>query len=221
MDARAEELIVGRLAAAFPDDAVLAEERGASAGRSGRRWIIDPLDGTTNYAHGLPTFAVSIGLEVDRHVELGVVFDPNLDELFVAERGRGATVNDRPWPSPPPRRSTRACWRPGFRTTSVRRGTTTSRSTRRSASLRAVRRMGSAVLYLAWLATGRLDGYWGCGSAPGTSPPAVFRRGGRRPHHQPERRRLDLDAPALVASNGRVHGAIVDVLRSIRDGGAT
>src|SRR5438067_508045 len=61
MDARAEELVVGRLLAAFPDDAILAEERGAQAGRSGRRWIIDPLDGTTNYAHGVPGFAVSIG----------------------------------------------------------------------------------------------------------------------------------------------------------------
>jgi 3'-phosphoadenosine 5'-phosphosulfate (PAPS) 3'-phosphatase len=78
MDARAEELIVGRLAAAFPDDAVLCEERGASTGRSGRRWIIDPLDGTTNYAHSLPIFAVSIGLEIGQRVELGVVFDPNL-----------------------------------------------------------------------------------------------------------------------------------------------
>src|SRR5437660_7696368 len=95
MDARVEELIVGRLAAAFPDDAVLAEERGASAGRSGRRWIIDPLDGTTNYAHGLPTFAVSIALESAKRVELRVIYDPNLDELFVAERGRGAALNDQ------------------------------------------------------------------------------------------------------------------------------
>src|SRR5215469_5816739 len=79
MDARVEELIVGRLTAAFPDDAVLGEERGATTGRSGRRWIVDPLDGTTNYAHGLPTFAVSIGLETDKRVDLGVVFDPNLD----------------------------------------------------------------------------------------------------------------------------------------------
>src|SRR3989338_2327316 len=96
MDARAEELIVGRLGDASPEDGVLAEERGAAAGRSGRRWIIDPLDGTTNYAHGVPIFAVSIGLEVGGRVELGVVFDPNLDELYVAERGRGATLNDRP-----------------------------------------------------------------------------------------------------------------------------
>src|SRR2546427_11163193 len=69
MDARAEELIVSRLAAAFPDDTILAEERGASAGRSGRRWIVDPLDGTTNYAHGLPIFSVSIALEVERSEE--------------------------------------------------------------------------------------------------------------------------------------------------------
>ena len=66
MDARAEALIVDRLTAAFPDDAILAEERGARAGRSGRRWIIDPLDGTTNYAHGLPIYGVSIALEVGR-----------------------------------------------------------------------------------------------------------------------------------------------------------
>src|SRR5205807_4376393 len=94
MDERAEELIVGRLASAFPDDAILAEERGAARGRSGRRWIVDPLDGTTNYAHGLPVFAVSIALEVDRRIVLGVAYNPSADELYVAERGRGATVND-------------------------------------------------------------------------------------------------------------------------------
>src|SRR2546422_6516637 len=77
MDARAEELIVSRLLSAFPEDGILAEERGARCGRSGRRWIIDPLDGTTNYAHGLPIFGVSIGLEADRQVQVGVVFDPN------------------------------------------------------------------------------------------------------------------------------------------------
>ena len=83
MDARVEELIVDRLMGAFPDDAVLGEERGASRGRSGRRWIIDPLDGTTNYAHGFPAFGVSIGLESAGRVELGVIYDPNLDEMFV------------------------------------------------------------------------------------------------------------------------------------------
>src|SRR3990172_2206404 len=101
--AGAEERIVRRLLAAFPDDGILAEERGAEPGRSGRRWIIDPLDGTTNYAHALPMFSVSIALETERRIQLGVVCDPNLDELYVAERGSGATVNDqRPPPSPTP-----------------------------------------------------------------------------------------------------------------------
>jgi len=95
MDARAEALILGRLREAFPDDAILSEEMGAASGRSGRRWIVDPLDGTTNYAHGLPLFGVSIGLEAEGRVMLGVVYDPVHDELFVAERGAGAFVNDR------------------------------------------------------------------------------------------------------------------------------
>ena len=137
MDVRAEELIVGRLASAFPDDTILAEERGASAGRSGRRWIVDPLDGTTNYAHGLPLYSVSIALEVDRRIVLGVAYDPTADELYVAERGRGATVNDARSPSRQRRASTRVFCARAFRTTSARRPTRISRSTRRSRFARA------------------------------------------------------------------------------------
>src|SRR2546426_9629794 len=95
MDQRAEAEILGRLRSAFPDDGILSEEHGvAAAGSSGRRWIVDPLDGTTNYAHGLPAYAVSIALEVGGRVELGVVYDPSHDELYVAERGAGAFCND-------------------------------------------------------------------------------------------------------------------------------
>src|SRR5689334_3373813 len=96
MDQRAVTLILERLRGAFPDDAILAEEQGAASGRSDRRWIVDPLDGTTNYAHGLPIFGVSIALEVARRLVLGVVYDPSRDELFVGERGAGATLNDAP-----------------------------------------------------------------------------------------------------------------------------
>src|SRR3989442_14289943 len=94
MDARAEALITERIHAAFAADAILAEEGGARPGRSGRRWIVDPLDGTTNYAHGVPLFAVSIALEVDQRIALGGVYDPNHDKLFVAERGGGAFLRD-------------------------------------------------------------------------------------------------------------------------------
>src|SRR5919202_1242982 len=73
---------------AIPDDSILAEESGAASGSSGRRWIVDPLDGTTNYAHGLPIFAVSIGLERAGETVLGVVHDPIREETYLAERGR-------------------------------------------------------------------------------------------------------------------------------------
>ena len=218
MDARAEELIVGRLTEAFPQDGVLAEERGATAGRSGRRWIIDPLDGTTNYAHGLPTFAVSIGLETDKRVELGVVFDPNLDELFVAERGRGATVNDRPLGVSSAATLDESLLATGF-PYNIRetRDNNLAEYAAFSVRARAVRRMGSAVLYLAWLATGRLDGYWelrlGAWDVAAGSL-LVEEAGGRVTSLTGGP--LDLDAPALVASNGRIHGAILDVLRGVR-----
>src|SRR5262245_3893538 len=96
MDRRAESLIVDAIRARFPHHSILAEERGIVAGGRSHRWIVDPLDGTTNYAHGLPIFAVSIALEIDDAVTLGVVYDPNRDECFVAERGGGATLNGRP-----------------------------------------------------------------------------------------------------------------------------
>src|SRR3989304_1252926 len=89
MDRRAEALIIGGIQAVFPGDAILSEERGPLGGPSGRRWIIDPLDGTTNYAHGIPIFCVSIALEVDGQTRLGGVEHPHLAECFVAGRGGG------------------------------------------------------------------------------------------------------------------------------------
>jgi len=223
MDARAEELIVGRLAAAFPDDAILAEERGAVAGRSGRRWIIDPLDGTTNYAHGLPTFAVSIALETAKRVELGVVFDPNLDELFVAERGRGTTMNERPLTVSPTATLGESLLATGF-PYNIREVPDNNLTEYAAFSVRAraVRRMGSAVLYLAWLAGGRLDGYWELRLGPwdvAAGSLLVEEAGGRVTDLTGGA--LDIDTPALVASNGRIHAAILALLQEVRGGEPT
>jgi len=96
MDGQAEALIVEAIRRRFPDHAVLAEESGASGGATPYRWIVDPLDGTTNYAHGVPLFAVSIALEVEGRLELGVVVDPSRDERFTARRGGGAFLNGQP-----------------------------------------------------------------------------------------------------------------------------
>src|SRR2546427_3651946 len=171
MDARAEELIVGRLSSAFPDDTILAEERGSAAGRSGRRWIVDPLDGTTNYAHGLPIFSVSIALEVERRVELGVAYDPSLDELYVAERGQGAFVNDGALAVSKATTLDESLIATGFPYNIRETRTNLAEFTAFTLRARAVRRLGSAVLYCAWVAAGRFDGYWEPTTGPWDVPP--------------------------------------------------
>ena len=96
VDLAAEELIVSTIRKAFPDHSILAEERHSQNRGKGIVWVIDPLDGTTNYAHGYPVFSVSIGLEIEGEVEWGAVFDPTRNELFSARRGFGATCNGIP-----------------------------------------------------------------------------------------------------------------------------
>ena len=218
MDERAEELIVGRLASAFPDDAILAEERGAARGRSGRRWIVDPLDGTTNYAHGLAVYAVSIALEVDRRIALGVAYDPSADELYVAERGRGVTVNDEPLAVSATATLESSLLATGF-PYNIRETRDTNLTEYAAFALRCrgVRRLGSAVLDLAWVAAGRLDGFWELRLGPWDVAAAglfVEEAGGRITNLVGAA--LDVDAPAVVASNGRIHDEMLAVLREIR-----
>jgi myo-inositol-1(or 4)-monophosphatase len=218
MDARAEALILERLGQAFPDDAILSEETGSRSGRSGRRWIIDPLDGTTNYAHGLPIFAVSIALEVEGRVAVGVVYDPNLDELFWAERGAGAWVNDTRLAVSATPVLDEALLATGF-PYNIRETRDTNLREYEAFSLkaRAVRRLGSAVLYLSWLAAGRLDGYWELRvGAWDVAAGSLFveEAGGRVTDLRGAP--LDLDAPSIVATNGRIHEAMLDVVRQVR-----
>jgi len=218
MDERAEELIVGRIAAMFPDDTILAEERGAAPGRSGRRWIVDPLDGTTNYAHGVPIFSVSIALEVAGRIELGVAFDPSLDELYVAERGQGATVNDRRLAVSATATLDESLLTTGF-PYNIRetRDTNLGEYAAFAVRCRGVRRLGSAVLDLAWVASGRLDGFWELRLGPwdvAAGSLFVEEAGGRVTNLVGGA--LELDTPAVVASNGRIHDEMLAVLREIR-----
>jgi len=218
MDAQAEALILGRLRAAFPDDAILAEETGSATGRSGRRWIVDPLDGTTNYAHGIPLFAVSVALEVAGRVELGVIHDPVHEELYVAERGRGAVVNDRTLSVSRTATLNESVLVTGF-PYNIR--VTDDNNLREYAafSLRtqAVRRLGSAVLYLAWLAAGRIDGYWELRTGPwdiAAGSLLVEEAGGRVTGI--DGAPLDVDRPTVLASNGHIHDEMLKVLGEVR-----
>jgi myo-inositol-1(or 4)-monophosphatase len=218
MDGRAEAVIVDTLLAAFPHDGVLAEERGRQDGRSGRRWIIDPLDGTTNYAHGLPLFAVSIGLEIEGRVALGVVYDPNRDELFVAERGCGAWLGEARLAVSATATLDRSLLATGF-PYNVRETPHNNLAQYAAFSLRAqgVRRMGSAVIYLAYVAAGRIDGYWELRLGPwdvAAGSLLVEEAGGCVTDLAGSP--LDLDAPAVVASNGRIHAEMLAVLEEVK-----
>lgn len=218
MDARAETLILERLGLSFPDDAVLTEEAGVRPGGSGRRWIVDPLDGTTNYAHGVPLFAVSIALEIAGRVVLGVVYDPNLNELFVAERGAGAFLGAQRLHVSATARLDESLLTTGF-PYNIRETADTNLAEYAALSLRAraVRRMGSAVLDLAWLAAGRFDGHWELRLGPwdvAAGSLLVEEAGGRVTDLQGGR--LDLEAPAVVATNGRIHEAVLEVLGAVR-----
>src|SRR5437588_3954109 len=161
VDLQSEHEILTALLKAFPTHAVLGEEGGARSGSDPRyRWIVDPLDGTTNYAHGFPFFCVSIGLEVEGRLMLGVVYAPGFDELFVAEAGRGAVVNDRPIQVSSTRDLSQALLATGFPYDRAEFPRALKSFEVLSMHSQAVRRAGSAVLDLCYVACGRLDGYW-------------------------------------------------------------
>lgn len=221
MDQRAERFIVERLLGAFPDHAVLAEESGATDGRSEYRWLIDPLDGTTNYAHGLPIFAVSVALEHSGVVELGVAYDPTRDECFVAQRGHGATLNGETLRVSSVDSLDQALLVTGF-PYDIRTTGETNLPEYAALSVRAlaVRRFGSAVLDLCYVACGRLDGYWEQSLGPWDMAAGgliVQEAGGRvtNVHGGPWR----VEGPGVLASNGLVHAAILSGLGEARGAG--
>jgi len=154
VDHLSEAAIIRTIHAAFPDDGFLAEESGASGATEGRLWVIDPLDGTVNYANGIPFFAVSIGLVVDGEPVLGVVLDPVRDELFHALVGRGAYLDGRPIHNPGKERMGDAVVSLGLPRSGFAR-----QNTRYRRAVRITRQMGSATLSLAYVANGRFDAY--------------------------------------------------------------
>ncbi len=166
VDRASEKLIVDALATARPEDGVLGEEGSHRSGTTGIRWIVDPLDGTTNYLYGIPQFSVSIAVEIDGEVELGVVCHPSVRELFVARRGEGATCNGRPITVSDKEDLTTALIGTGFAYDPQRRGEQARWLEHVLPSVRDVRRAGAASIDLCWVACGRLDGFYEAGLAP-------------------------------------------------------
>ena len=160
-DRAAEQKIVELLGARFPEHGILAEERGAVPGSAPYRWIVDPLDGTTNYAHGVPHYCVSIAVEGPQGVLAGAIFDPVRDELFLAGRGQGATLNGKPLRVGTTVALADALLATGFPYDLWTNPThTLSLFDTFATQARGMRRLGSAALDLAYVAAGRFDGFF-------------------------------------------------------------
>ena len=166
VDCWAEERIVARILDARPDDAVLAEEGAGVAGTSGVRWLVDPIDGTTNFVYGHPGFSVSIGVEVDNRPVAGVVVDPLLGDEFCAAHGQGATRNGRPVRVSSVSDPAAALVATGFAYDSERRRLQAEALVTILPRVRDVRRVGGAALDLASVSCGRVDAYFEWGLSP-------------------------------------------------------
>ena len=166
MDRLAERLIVEHLLGVRPDDSVLAEEGSGREGSSAVRWVIDPLDGTTDYLYGHPQYAVSIAAEVDGEVAVGVVAHPSLDEVFTAVKGGGAFVNGERITHSGHADLATALIATGFSYVAEQRARQAAVLGHVLPAVRDIRRHGAASLDLCWVACGRVDGYYEVGLQP-------------------------------------------------------
>jgi myo-inositol-1(or 4)-monophosphatase len=209
IDEQAEQVIREILLGAFPAYGMLAEEGGTLVGEEDARWIVDPLDGTTNYAHGLSLFCVSIALQRAGEVVLGVVHDPMREETYVAERGGGASLNGDPTRVSDTEQLIQALIATGFPYDRAQMPEALDLFGRFAAITRGMRRLGSTALDLCYVAAGRLDGYyergiWAWDIAAGSL--ILEEAGGKVTDYRGGI--LDLEGREIVASNGRLHSAM-------------
>ena len=210
-DRASEKIVLERLRSAYPSATILAEESGTHAGTSDERWIVDPLDGTTNFTHGYPMFCVSIASERAGELVAGVVYAPMMDECFAAERGAGAQMNGRPMRVSSVERLGDAMTCTGFHPADFERNARCFRAVSQRAQ--AVRRDGSAALDLAYVACGRFEGFWEYDLSPwdvAAGTLLVREAGGTVT-------RIDgspgaLDARSILATNTRIHAQLRDTL---------
>ena len=217
-DLASEKLIIERIKSHYPRHAILAEESGDTNGievvqGNEWKWIVDPLDGTTNYAHGYPCFCVSIALEHAGSIEIGVVYDPSRDELFAAERGQGATLNDRQMRVSTVDELANSMLCTGFPYNVRERPNFASDFAKFTMEAQAVRRDGSAAIDLAYIACGRFDGFWEDGLRAWDTAAGVLlieEAGGLVTNFGGGP--LDIYTPRVLASNGLIHESMMRVL---------
>ncbi|MDH5637235.1 MAG: inositol monophosphatase [Nitrospinota bacterium] len=215
VDIKCEEAIIAAIKEVFPDHGALAEEKGEYAAASGnRRWIIDPLDGTVNFAHGFPMYCSSVAMEADGAVVVGAVYDPVRDEMFHASLGGGAWLNDKPIHVSTTPQLADSLLATGFpytiRTEVLNNLTQFSAFAMRA---QAIRRPGAAALDLCYVASGRLDGFWEFHLKPwdmAAGALIVAEAGGMVSSDLGGS--FSVYKPAVVASNRLIHQQMIDTL---------
>jgi myo-inositol-1(or 4)-monophosphatase len=214
-DKMSEDLIIAAIRKNFPDHGILSEESPAILTRAPLRWIIDPLDGTTNYAHGYPVFCVSIALEAEGVMKLGVIYDPTRQDTFVAVRGEGAYLNGKKIIVSPTLELTRSLLATGF-PYDIRESAENNLGyfNLMAKEAQAIRRAGAAALDIAYVAAGRFDGFWELKLKPWDVAAGclmVEEAGGKI---------SDIDgsawnilSPHILVSNSRIHEQMIAVFR--------
>jgi myo-inositol-1(or 4)-monophosphatase len=213
-DLRSEKMLIDGIKQTYPNDAILAEEDGP-IGEGEYRWLVDPLDGTTNFAHGIPVFSVSISYSYGNQPLLGVVYDPMREELFSASKGEGAWLNERRLYVSSTTSLNESLLVTGF-SYDIRTIPDNNLDHFAAFALRTqgVRRMGSAAMDLAYVAAGRFDGYWEMRLRPwdwGAGILLVVEAGG---HVTRTNRETDIftEPSSILASNGHLHEEMLAVL---------
>ncbi len=214
VDLRAEKFITSGIKKTFPDHSILAEESGVSDKKSSFQWIIDPIDGTTNYAHGYPAFCVSIALAVDGQMILGAIYDPGRDELFYAHRGQGSFLNKKRIHVTGEKKMLNSLLATGFPyDIAESKIDNLENFGRMYKDSRGIRRGGSAALDLCYVACGRFDGFWELKLHPWDTAAGlviVEEAGGKVT--QIDGSKYSIYKNNIVASNSRIHKQMMNVL---------
>ena len=215
-DLHSEKVIIATIQHAFPEHQILSEEQGLQdIPAHATKWIIDPLDGTTNFAHGFPMYNISIGVEHEGACILGVVYDPTRDELFLGQQGRGATLNDTPIHVSATPKLNEALLVTGF-AYDVHTATDNNLKEFSAFTLRArgMRRTGTAAIDLCYIACGRFDGFWELRLNPWDTAAGkviVEEAGGTVTNYAGEP--YSIYGNTLLATNGLIHQEMVEVLQ--------
>lgn len=215
-DLASEALIIDRIKSYHPQHSILAEESGEAViigGANKWKWIIDPLDGTTNFAHGYPCFCVTLALEHDGEIVIGVTYDPTRNELFAAERGQGASLNSKPIRVSQTAKLSDSLIVTGFPYDFKQREDFARHLTQFLLNSRGVRRDGSAAIDMAYVACGRFDGFWEEGLNPWDVAAGLLlieEAGGRVSYY--DNSPFSIYKPPICASNGTIHDEMIAVL---------